>query len=94
MQAFTEPDVIYGVDYSASGRDAGRNTWVAKGIPEGEGRLVVERLANAAEWPDGGTDRESTNRFLVELITRRGDERRAIGLDFPFGLPATLLGGD
>lgn len=91
MAGFEPPDTVYGVDFSAAARDAGRNTWIAECTPRANG-LVVDRLADAAEFMECDPGREATLAELVDLIGEVGDTRRAFGLDFPFGLPRDLLG--
>ena len=95
MDASERPATIYGVDFSAARRDAGRNTWIAKcevAERSGEGALVVERLADAAEFLGCDPGRESMLPALVELIGGNSAAPRAFGLDFPFGLPRELQG--
>jgi len=91
MQEFDGPELIYGVDYSASKRDAGRNTWIAKCDPIDDDKLVVECLADAATFLNCKPKRDATNRALVECIDDGTEKARAFGLDFPFGLPSNLL---
>lgn len=91
MEPLADADVVYGVDFSASKRDAGRNTWIAECSPAEDG-LVVEGLADAATVLDCDPGREATLEALVDLIEADGDGRRAFGLDFPFGLPRDLMG--
>lgn len=86
-----EFDAVYGVDFSAAARDAGRNTWIAECTPAGE-QLVVDDIAEAANAPGCDPDRDATLDHLVHLIAGDADERRAFGLDFPFGLPRALTG--
>lgn len=91
------PFKIYGVDFSAAKRDAGRNTWVAKcqieERAEKDDRLVIEALADAAAFLECDPGRDSTLKALVDRIEDDLDEPRAFGLDFPFGLPGALLDG-
>lgn len=91
MQEFNAPEVIYGVDYSASKRDAGRNTWIAKCDPIDDDKLVVDCLADAAAFLNCMPKRNATNKALVECIVDGTEKVRALGIDFPFGLPSDLL---
>ena len=98
MATTDPPATIYGVDFSAAADDAGRNTWIAQcSIEERAGEednLAVEELADASELLSCAPDRDSTIAALVDLIEGYPDERRAFGLDFPFGLPRDLQGAD
>lgn len=81
-----------GVDFSAAERDAGRKTWIAAGRVDGE-ELTVESLADAASRLDCAPSREDALDALVGYLTGF-DEPAVVGLDFPFSLPAELVGGD
>lgn len=93
MAEFEPPERIYGVDFSAAKRDAGRNTWIAECTPTDEG-LEVECLADAATRLECDPDRGSTLDALVDEIAESPGDSRAFGLDFPFCLPVWLLDGD
>lgn len=79
---------VYGIDFSASKRDAGRKTWIAEARREDDG-LHLEELADAATMLECSPKRDSTLEALVGFLNDFDGE--AVGLDFPFGLPATLL---
>lgn len=87
------PDTVFGIDFSAARDDAGRKTWIAECTPEDDG-IVVDRLADAAELLQCPPGRDQTLASLVDLIADDPGERRAFGLDFPFGLPRPLLLAD
>lgn len=93
MDSSDLPSIIYGVDFSAAAKDSGRNTWIAECKPSEDG-IVVERLADAVEFLECSPRRDSTLPALVDLIGKDLPERRAFGLDFPFGLPRDLQGGN
>lgn len=93
MTDFEPPEVIYGVDFSADKTDAGRNTWIAKAVPD-EDQLVLEQLTDAAETLECAPRRETILHHLVENVLHESGRTRAYGLDFPFGLPAGLLTED
>lgn len=80
------PERVYGVDFSAAARDAGRNVWIATGVPTAGGdRLVVDTLEPAVDFFEGDpTAREETLERLRTLVAR--EEGAAFGLDFPFGV--------
>ncbi|MFC7071253.1 DUF429 domain-containing protein [Halobaculum lipolyticum] len=88
-----EPAAVYGVDLSAAANSAGASTWVARCIPDGES-LVVEELSSAAEF----LALDSTARD--DVLPALADELASVeapavaGLDFPFSLPAWVLGDD
>ncbi|MGZ0748646.1 hypothetical protein [Haloparvum sp. AD34] len=84
------PDRVYGVDFSAAARDAGRNVWIAAGAPTAGGdRLVVDTLEPAVDFFAGDpTAREETLEHLRTFIAR--EEGAAFGLDFPFGVASEV----
>jgi hypothetical protein len=82
------PEFVYGVDFSGA-RDAERNVWIAGG-PLTEDGLDVETLGTAKSVLDGDVSgRAETHAGLVDWLRDR--ESAAVGLDFSFGLPSTLL---
>ena len=78
---------VLGVDFSGA-RRAGDHIWIAVGTHEG-GRLSLESCRSARELPGGGRDRQSALAALVALL--ESERRAAAGLDFPFGLPRSLV---
>ena len=80
-------DVIFGVDFSGA-RDAEKHIWLARGLPRGGG-LHVDACAPLSAWCAGVRGAEQAAIALRELIEGHG--RAAFALDFPFGLPATVL---
>ena len=77
-----------GVDFSGA-VDAGRHLFVAIGRPEGA-RLALHTLLRGDALPGGGAGREAALAALVAFLADR--ERALIGCDFPFSLPAELIG--
>jgi hypothetical protein len=80
---------VLGIDFSAAA-DAGRATWIARGVSWPNG-LEVHEVTPAAELPGGGRGREASLRALRQLIA---DSDAVCGLDFPFAVARTLMGGD
>jgi hypothetical protein len=81
---------VVGVDFSGAAR-AGRATWVARALDDGE-RLLIQDLRCAADLPGGALDREPAHRALVAWLL---DIRPAmVGFDFPFGMPRDLVAED
>jgi hypothetical protein len=78
---------VAGVDFSGA-RDAGKNIWIAEGRAT-SGGVAISALARAADLPGGGTGFEHAMTALVAHIAGLGDA--LVGLDFPFGLPRTLI---
>jgi hypothetical protein len=79
--------IVYGVDFSGA-RDAGRKIWIARGIIEEAGLFVTECF-QAKDLPDSGEDRERSHRALREFVNKQ--KNSIFGMDFPFGLPKTLV---
>ena len=79
--------VIHGVDFSGA-KDAGRKIWIARGIVK-EDILLITECFQAEDLPGSGRDRKSSFRALGEFIRKQKDS--IIGLDFPFGIPSTLV---
>lgn len=82
-----QPRPVYGVDFSGASM-AGRKIWIARGVPAEHG-LRLEACYRAQELPDGGPQRTAALTALRQLIAREGDT--CFGLDFPFGLPRSLV---
>jgi hypothetical protein len=84
-------EVIYGVDFSGSEREAGRLIWICRlsltaNVP------LVESCIQAEQLPDSGARRALCLPALCRFIAGH-DSRAIFGLDFPFSLPGTVLGG-
>ena len=80
---------VLGIDFSGA-RDAGLRTWIAIGRPS-NGRLLVSRVMAAKQLASGGVDRDVSLAALRQFLSTA--DRSIAGLDFPFSLPADLLGG-
>lgn len=93
MQFDADLDAVYGIDFSAAAKDAGASTWVAR-CNVAEGTLVVDALASASEFL--GVDSTARDDVLPALADHLGtvDGPAVAGLDFPFSLPAWVLGDD
>lgn len=83
-----EPQSICGIDFSAHQKKAGAYTWITVGVADGGGLKVTECIP-AERLPGSGKDRVACmaglRRFLV------GRPSMVTGLDFPFGLPRSLV---
>lgn len=80
---------ISGVDFSGA-QQAGKGIWVADGLPSA-GRLEIGLLTRLDWLPGSAKARTPALAYLRERIASRPDV--LTGLDFPFSLPAMLLGG-
>lgn len=92
--AFDPPAAFVGVDFSGA-ENAGRKVWVARAEPAdgAEGpRLLVTDCLRAEELPGGAARREVALPALVAWLAAQGRPEApcVAGLDFPFGLHATL----
>jgi hypothetical protein len=97
---------VYGVDFGAGKRDAGTNTWIARGRVDGDGLRVTHCETVESAFEGDPKRRNEALPALVEFLsgegtweTDDGDEYgvegdAAVGLDFPFGLPAAVLGDE
>lgn len=84
---------VYGVDFSVDAKRAGKQVWITHGTVE-ENQLCINSTKCAYDWFESNpTHRDETLDELVKFI-REQDSRVAIGLDFPFGLPARFLDSD
>lgn len=81
---------VLGVDFSGA-RQAGDHIWIAAGTQSG-GRLSLESCHPARELSGGGRDRQSALAALTAFL--KSERRAAAGLDFPFGLPRSLVDED
>ena len=78
---------VYGVDFSGA-KDAGKRIFVARGVVEAD-TLRVLSCRRGDELPGSGGGRNACLAALGDLI--RGSGPSVWGLDFPFGLPASLV---
>lgn len=79
--------IVYGIDFSGA-RDAGKKIWIARGIIE-EDVLLITECFQAKDLLDSGRDREQSFKALREFIRKHKDS--IFGLDFPFGIPKSLV---
>ena len=82
------PENVHGVDWSGA-RDAGRRIWIASAKRSDSGRLLVQRLIRGEQLSNSGRTRERCLPALIQWISGQGG--CAIGLDFPFSLPRSLM---
>lgn len=78
---------VVGVDFSGA-RDAGKKIWIAAGVLR-NGGVEIEECFQARSLPNASSAREAALPALVEYVA--GETDAALGLDFPFGLPASLV---
>jgi hypothetical protein len=84
------PTRVVGVDFSGA-RDARENVWIAE-CERTAGRVELVGCAPASERLDpAGADPGATMDALVGFV--RGLSDVAVGLDFPFALPASVARG-
>lgn len=81
------PEKVHGIDFSG-GRSAGNKSWIASGKLE-EGSLKIDECRTGSSLPGSSTQRDPFLDALKDWI--REQESCAIGLDFPFGVPADLV---
>ena len=78
---------IHGIDFSGA-VDAGRRIWIASGVIA-NGGVRIEECRRAEDQPGSGRHRDRCLVALRDFIA--GERDCAFGLDYPFGLPSTLL---
>jgi hypothetical protein len=79
--------IVYGVDFSGAA-DAGKKIWIARGEIK-EDLLLITECSNVADKLCAGSDREPSLAALRRFICEHRDS--IFGLDFPFGVPKTLV---
>lgn len=84
------PTEVHGIDFSG-GRSGGKRSWVSSGLLD-EGSLKIDDCRTASELAGSGTQRDMFLEALVEWIKDQGF--CAIGMDFPFSIPAELIEED
>jgi hypothetical protein len=77
-----------GIDFSADQHQAGSHTWVTVGRPV-DGTLEVTECRPAWQLPGSGKDRPGCMAGLRRFLAERPN--LVAGLDFPFGLPRSLV---
>ena len=78
---------VYGADFSGA-KDAGKRIWVAEGVVHGE-TLRISACHRGDELPGSGEGRDACLAALTDFIRDKGES--VFGLDFPFGLPKSLV---
>lgn len=81
------PGRIAGMDFSGAAR-AGSHIWICQAVPEGDA-VRVTALFQARDLPGSGVDRAACLPALRRWVATLADT--AIGMDFPFSLPETML---
>jgi len=81
------PSCVHGVDFSGAA-DAGKRIWIASGVVS-SGGLRIEQCRPARELPDSGRGRDQALAALRGFLGTQGS--CAVGLDFPFSIPAELI---
>lgn len=84
------PEDVHGIDFSG-GRSGGKRSWVSSGTLE-DGSLKIDDCRTASELAGSGTQLDTFLEALVEWIREQGF--CAIGMDFPFSIPADLIEED
>jgi hypothetical protein len=79
---------VAGVDFSGA-REAGKNIWIAGGDVTPAG-VRIDSLHRAADLPGGAKEFTPAINALVAHVATLTDH--IIGFDFPFSLPADLIG--
>jgi hypothetical protein len=82
-----KPERVYGVDFSG-GKDAGKKIWVAGGEVVGR-TLRLDVCLRAATLPNSSSERDRAVEALRKFMAQQTP--CVVGLDFPFGLPSTLV---
>ena len=86
------PRPVHGVDFSAAAADAGAKTWIASGAVAADDTLDITGVAPLVEFLDlDAADRGTALPALANWL-RGLDDDAVVGLDFPFGLPAFVVG--
>jgi hypothetical protein len=85
-----EVQAIYGIDFSGA-QGAGNKIWIANGASDGE-ELIIENCLRARDLPTSGKDIKVYLPAIVNLI--KSNPNAVFGLDFPFGLPISLVRED
>ena len=81
------PTHIFGVDFSGAA-DAGKYIWITEGNSE-NGCLLITDCRSASDFLNVSPQRDLTIPALAEFIESR--RYAAFGLDFPFGLPKSMV---
>ncbi len=81
------PSVIHGIDFSGA-QDAGNLIWISSAAIE-NGRLRIMDCRPASELIGGNRKRDAALVALRDFI--RAQSGSTIGLDFPFGLPRSIV---
>jgi hypothetical protein len=79
---------VLGVDFSGAW-NAGKLIWIAEGAAVAGGLALIHCIP-ARDLPGGGVARDAALAALVAYVAAAGDA--AVGLDFPFSLPARFIG--
>jgi hypothetical protein len=81
------PMAIYGIDFSGA-LDAGRKIWISLAVIKGD-RLEIRNCFRGQSLPNSG---RRLHDCLAALVTFIATHKNSIfGLDFPFGIPHTIV---
>ena len=83
-------DNIYGIDFSGA-KDAGKKIWIAEGTIA-KGTLLIQDCIGGNGLPGSGNKLEMCLPALRSFVKKHSDA--AFGMDFPFGLPKSLVKED
>jgi hypothetical protein len=86
----SSPTHIFGIDFSGA-IDAGKHIWIAEGTVA-DSCLNITDCRSASDFLKVSPARDVTFPALVEFIASLYDA--ALGFDFPFGLPASMVDED
>src|SRR5439155_8856889 len=78
---------VHGVDFSGA-KDAGKKIWIASGQIKGRDLHII-CCRPAKVLPHSGSDLKAALKALRHFIAEQRSS--AIGIDFPFGLPQSLV---
>jgi hypothetical protein len=87
MNPYYQKRTVFGVDFSGA-QDAGKKIWIACGGILDDVILISECFP-AKDLPGSGQPRDQAIRALRAFIRKQRDS--VFGLDFPFGIPHTLV---
>ncbi|KKG14639.1 hypothetical protein EO98_17650 [Methanosarcina sp. 2.H.T.1A.6] len=89
MKNLFPKSTIYGVDFSGS-KEACKKIWVCESISTDKGLLVKDCWNLKEKY--GNLSRDRSFEILTKVIA--SSPRAAFGLDFPFGLPKSIIDED
>jgi hypothetical protein len=91
LESIFDRDRLFGIDFSGAA-EAGNKIWISTGLRQGSQLVIVECASIATKFSCTVLDESLAS--LRNFILDKDNRESVLGLDFPFGLPKSVLEDD